>query len=137
GDGDRFLQAVAAPAPRLALAVGSYLQGNQVRALGERWTGSAWSAVPAASPGAFYNSLQAIAATSKTNAWAVGAKNPAQGSAFRTLAEHWNGTSWAAVTSPSPGSNDDWLFGLTALPHGGGFWAVGTAGDRTLIERHC
>ena len=94
--------------------------------------------MPVASPGHDYNSLQAVAATSTTSAWAVGSQRSApHGVPFRTLAEHWNGTSWTTITSPSPGSGDDWLFGLAAVPHGGGFWAVGQAGPGTLIEHHC
>jgi len=41
------------------------------------------------------------------------------------------------LTRPSPGAGDDWLFGITRVPGGGGFWAVGTAGGRTLTEFHC
>jgi hypothetical protein len=136
GDGDRFLQGVAAPTGRYALAVGNYLAGNQTRALAERWTGSGWSLVPAASPAADYNGLQAVAAASTSNAWAVGTRRADQGSAFRTLAEHWNGTAWTTVPSPSPGTGDDWLYGAAAVP-GGGFWAVGTAGGNTLTEFRC
>jgi hypothetical protein len=137
GDGDRFLQAVAAPAARYALAVGSYLKGNQTRALAERWTGNGWSLVPAASPAADYNSLQAVAATGTKSAWAVGTRRTSIGKPFRTLAEHWDGTRWTAVPSPSVGLGDNWLFGVTAVPNGGGFWAVGTDGNNTLTEFHC
>jgi hypothetical protein len=137
GDGDRFLQAVATPAARYALAVGSDLAGNQTRALAERWTGSGWSAVPAASPAADYNGLQSVAATSTSSAWAVGTRRATPGSAFRTLTEHWNGRSWTTVASPSPGTGDDWLFGVGAVPGGRGFWAVGTTGSATLTEFHC
>src|SRR5258707_808966 len=137
GDGDRFLQAVTAPRARYALAVGSYLKGNQTRALAERWTGSGWSLVPAASPGADYNSLQAAAATGTRNAWAVGSRRTSLGTAFRTLTEHWNGTSWTAMASPSIGPGDNWLYGVAAVPNGGGFWAVGTDGNDTLTEFHC
>lgn len=138
GDGDRFLQSVTAPAARYALAVGSYLNGNQTRALAERWTGSGWSVVPAASPAADYNALRAVAATSTNNAWAVGARRRTpQVTPFRTLTEHWNGSSWTAVASPSPGTGDAWLFGITAVPGGGGFWAVGSAGHAALTEFHC
>ena len=136
GDGDRFLQAVATPAARYALAVGSDLAGSQTRALAERWTGSGWSVVPAASPAADYNGLQSVAAKSTTSAWAVGTRRATPGSALRTLTERWNGSSWATVASPSPGSGDDWLFGVTAVP-GGGFWAVGTTGSATLTEFRC
>ena len=136
GDGDRFLQSVAAPAARYALAVGSDLAGNQTRALAERWTGSGWSVVPAASPAADYNGLQSVAAAGTRNAWAVGTRRATPGSAFRTLTEHWNGSSWTTAASPSPGRGDDWLFGVTAVP-GGGFWAVGTTGSATLTEFRC
>ena len=137
GQGDRFLQAVAAPSARYALAVGSDLRGSQTQTLAERWRGSAWSLVPSPSPGADYNSLQGITAPASSDAWAVGARRSALGQPFRTLAEHWNGTSWKLAPTPSPGSGDDWLFGIGTVPRGGGFWAVGTAGAGTLTEFHC
>jgi hypothetical protein len=77
-----------------------------------------------------------VAAASTSDAWAVGTRRADQGSAFRTLAEHWNGTAWTTVPSPSPGTGDDWLYGAAAVP-GGGFWAVGTAGGNTLTEFRC
>jgi hypothetical protein len=61
----------------------------------------------------------------------------ALGQRFQTLAEHWNGTSWTVAASPSPGRGDDWLFGISAIPNGGGFWAVGRAGPASLTEYHC
>jgi hypothetical protein len=137
GQGDRFLQAVAAPSPRFALAVGSDLNGSQTQTLSERWTGSAWSLVRSPSPAADFNSLQAVAALSARNAWAVGARRTDLGASFSTLAEHWNGSTWTVTRSPSPGRGDDWLFGASAVPRGGGFWAVGAAGASTLIEFRC
>ena len=136
GGGDRFLFGVAVPGARYALAVGSDLSGNQTRAMAQRWTGSGWSVVPSASPGADYNALQAVAAASTTYAWAVGARRATLGSSFRTLTERWNGKAWTVTTSPSPGTGDDTLFGVTRVP-GGGFWAVGSAGNKTLTEFHC
>ena len=136
GQGDRFLQAVAAPSGRVALAVGSDLFGNQTRALAEKWNGTAWSVVPAASPGGDYNSLQAIAARNASQAWAVGSRRANPGAKFTTLIERWDGHAWTSAPAPSPGAGDDWLFGATAVPKSG-FWAVGFAGPRTLIERYC
>ncbi len=136
GDGDRFLLGVAMPAARYGLAVGSDLSGNQTRALAERWTGTGWTLVPAASPAAGYNALQAVAAAGIKDAWAVGTRRATPGAAFRTLAEHWNGSAWTAAASPSPGSGDDMLFGVAKVP-GGGYRAVGTAGDTTLTEFRC
>jgi hypothetical protein len=136
GQGDRFLQAVAAPSARVALAVGSDLSGNQTRALAEKWTGTTWSTVPAASPGGDFNSLQAIAARNASQAWSVGASRANQGARFTTLIEHWNGHAWTQAPAPSPGAGDDWLFGAASVPKSG-FWAVGSAGSRTLVERFC
>jgi len=93
--------------------------------------------VTSPSPGQDYNSLQAVAARGTTSAWAVGAQRATPGAAFRTLAEHWNGTSWTVAASPSPGQGDDWLFGLSAVPGGTGFWAVGSAGQAALTEYRC
>lgn len=124
------------PAARYGLAVGSDLSGNQTRALAGRWTGTGWTLVPAASPAAGYNALQAVAAAGIKDAWAVGTRRATPGAAFRTLAEHWNGSAWTAAASPSPGSGDDMLFGVAKVP-GGGYWAVGTAGDTTLTEFRC
>jgi hypothetical protein len=136
GQGDRFLQAVAAPSARFALAVGSDLFGNRTRALAENWNGTSWSLVPAASPGGDFNSLQAVAARNSSQAWAAGARRANQGARFTTLIEHWDGRAWTLASAPSPGTGDDWLFGLAAVP-GSGFWAVGNAGPRTLVERFC
>jgi len=138
GAGDRFLQAVATPATKYALAVGSNLNGAGTRtlALAELWTGSAWTRVRAASPGSDYNSLQAVAARSSSDAWAVGTRRATPGGPFRTLAEHWNGTAFTVASSPSPGLGDDWLYGVAAVPHGG-LWAVGNAGNATLTEFRC
>jgi hypothetical protein len=135
GDGDRFLFGVTASL-RVVLAVGSYLAGQQTRALGEQWNGARWVQVPAASTGADYNSLQAVAAKSALNAWAVGTSRASRGGRFRALAERWTGAKWVAGLTPDPGAGDDSLNGVTAIA-GGGYWAVGSAGSRTLIERYC
>lgn len=136
GQGDRFLQGVAAPSAGTALAVGSDLNGSQTQTLAERWQGGTWSIVGSPSPGGDYNSLQSVAAAGTGSAWAVGTRRSAQGKPFRTLAEHWNGRTWTLARSPSPGSGDDWLYGVAKVP-GGGWWAVGTAGGATLAETHC
>lgn len=137
GDGDRFLEAVSAPASGFALTVGSYLTGQQTATLAERWTGSAWSVVPSGSPSQDVNFLQAVVAASQANGWAVGASRHDPGAKFRTLAEHWNGSAFVQAPIPSPGRGDDEMFGLAAVPHGGGFWAVGSAGNSTLTEFRC
>jgi hypothetical protein len=61
-------------------------------------------------------------------------------SATKMLLEHWNGTSWAIVTTPDPtGAVDSNLSGVTCASNTS-CKAVGTyhvkASDRTLIESY-
>ena len=139
GDGARFLRAVAAPSARQAFAVGSYEQrrGAGTQDLAERLVRSRWLRAATPHPGRRFNSLQAVVARGATLAWAVGSTRSGEPGRFRTLAERWNGARWRAAETPSPGSGTDALAGLAAVPHRGGFWAVGNAARRTLIEFHC
>jgi hypothetical protein len=52
----------------------------------------------------------------------------------RTLVQHWNGTTWDVVPSPSPSASQDELLGVAMLSSSYA-WAVGYQGDKTLIER--
>jgi hypothetical protein len=77
--------------------------------------------------------LAGVAATSASNAWAVGDVS-APGS-NKTLILRWNGSSWAQVPSPSPGRHSS-LDGVTAISASNA-WAVGVTSlpglARTLI----
>jgi len=60
------------------------------------------------------------------------------GGDHQALIEHGVGANWLITPSPSPGSGDSGIAGITAIP-GGGLWAVGIGGGknpRTLIEFH-
>ena len=126
-----------------AWAVGDYVTGaGDLRTLIERWNGTGWKQQPSPSPAAAYNDLFGAAATSATNAWAVGqySNNPASLD-FHTLAEHWNGTAWTLVPSPSPGGRTgNSLLHAVAATSASDAWAVGgyTNGSgtdsRTLAE---
>ena len=70
--------------------------------------------------------LTSVAATSATNAWAVG--NYYNGHLHVTLTEHWNGTAWKRVPSPNPSSAANLLSGVAAVSATGA-WAVGNYGD--------
>ncbi|MHB1433313.1 MAG: hypothetical protein ACYCVZ_14480 [Streptosporangiaceae bacterium] len=86
-----------------AWAVGTYEALGWQQALIEHWDGTAWTIVPSPDPGGpgANNFLYAVAATSPSNAWAVGSYR--KSGAWHTLIEHWNGTAWAVTPSPSPG----------------------------------
>ena len=69
------------------------------------WNGSRWTVAAVPEPSQSSGMLQAVTALSPTNAWAVGEASGA-GSAIggSTLTEHWNGTAWSVVPSPTPGA---------------------------------
>jgi len=74
------------------------------------------------------------------SAWAAGWYiNPASGN-HGTLVEHGAGGQWSLAASPDPGTGDNGLAAITAIP-GGGLWAVGVTAASgafsTLIEHHC
>ncbi|MFL5691167.1 MAG: hypothetical protein ACJ795_05115 [Ktedonobacteraceae bacterium] len=84
-------------------------------------------------PGSSNNHLSAVAAVSKSSVWAVGNGKTSSG---QTLIEHWNGSSWSVVKSPSPGSGGD-LRDVTSVS-ASNVWAVGyssiNSSVQTLVE---
>ena len=60
--------------------------------------------IPSPSPTIGGNTLNAVAAVSAKEAWAVGFQNENQLNGARTLTEHWDGAHWTSVPSPNPGS---------------------------------
>lgn len=89
-----------------------------------------WSIVPSPNPFTGYNYLNAVAALSANDAWAVGYGANQNGSAA-PFSEQWNGTSWQVVPSPTGGGQ---LYGIAALA-ANNIWAVGTTGNATSIEQ--
>jgi hypothetical protein len=76
-----------------------------------------------------------VAATSTSNAWAVGFYFTSTGRQ-KTIVDHWNGTAWRRVTSPNR-SGDNNLVGVgVAVTSSTNAWAVGASLSvrRTLIE---
>ena len=78
--------------------------------------------------------LLGVAATSATNAWAVGGYGSV--SSAKTLIVRWNGTAWTRVPSPTPAGGGE-LSGVAATSASSA-WAVGctscfTSSPKTLI----
>ena len=85
-----------------------------------------WQVVPSPGPGSS-SALAAVAATSSTDAWAVGSwLNPASATTV-ALIEHWDGSAWSTVPSPAvPGAPSlVSLAGVAALSPTNA-WAVGS-----------
>jgi len=128
------LSHVACASTTNCIAVGSYQDANLVsRTLTERWNGTKWTVVASPNPaGAKSSSLSGIACPAASSCYAVGTYT-AQNKQQRTLAERWNGTKWAIVSSPSPSGHPALL--SVACRSASTCTAVGTAGKSTLIER--
>ncbi|MEO8972853.1 MAG: hypothetical protein ABI406_14790 [Ktedonobacteraceae bacterium] len=96
--------------------------------VGSASASTGWSVVPSVNP-AGDDILTGVAATSISDAWAVGGANLAV--TPQTLIEHWNGSVWSVVTSPSPGpSTLIKLTGVAALTSSNA-WAVGYYQDNS------
>lgn len=143
GSGWNVLDGVAALAPNNVWAVGYYTaQFNSTRpalTLIEHWDGTSWKVVPSPNvgPNSQYqsNQLYGITAISANDIWAYGSYFASDGSEQQsTLVEHWNGTSWTIVPSPSPVNSTfraDILFGGTVITKGD-LWLVGNEFGSTL-----
>src|SRR5688500_9170418 len=124
-----FIEDLAAISPNDIWAVGHHWNfTGRVATVIMHWDGSAWTRVPSPNreivPGSprssFLHSVEAISANS---VWAVG-EYLVGGNSF-PLIEHWNGTNWTIVPSPShPTTGDGRLYGISANS-GNDIWAVG------------
>jgi hypothetical protein len=94
----------------------------------EHWDGSQWSIVKSPLPG-YAAGLNSIAVVSASNIWAVGnyESEPGEPGPTSTLIEHWNGSTWSVVNSPSPGSYGNDLAAAVQVPATSSIWAVGFA----------
>lgn len=97
------------------------------RTLIQHFDGSLWSIVPSPNPPAdTISKLHAVSAASTNDVWAVGSSHNG-GPPARTIIEHWDGTLWSIVPSPSPDSQLNELHGIAALS-ANNVWAVGYRG---------
>jgi hypothetical protein len=110
------------------------------RTLMAHWDGSRWSTVSTPSPGGKDESLlDGLSALSVDDAWAVGNYNAGH---YRsdTLVEHWDGSTWTQVPSPSPGRRFGSSLTSVDAVSASDVWAVGASGgpgddeSDTLIE---
>jgi hypothetical protein len=122
--------ALAVPLASLALLITPALAGAGL-AQANAASCSSWTTGPPPSPGSFDNQLHGVAALSSCNVWAVGDYSNGGIGQRLTLAEHWNGTSWKVVRTPSPGHINQ-LKAVSAFSSRN-IWAVGHADGSTLI----
>jgi hypothetical protein len=132
------LNAISASGPDNVWIVGTYMV--QVSSTNLRYetyslhfNGTSWSIAPmplvSGSDSALVYVINSIVANSPTDVWAVGGSGdniPGQGgTTSNTLTEHWNGTAWTVVPSPTTGTFDN-LNGVTTSNAANDVWAVGS-----------
>jgi hypothetical protein len=124
------LGAISANGPADVWIVGTFLDSatHQNETFSEHFNGTAWSVVPmplvsSSNINAFYL-FNGIQANSPADVWAVGESSVVDSTTSSNLIEHWNGTAWSIVPSPSPGTGDS-LTGVTTSNAANDVWAVG------------
>lgn len=114
-----YLSAISADSPDDVWAVGGYFsQGSSLfRPYALHFNGTTWSVATLPQVSGATSATQyefgSVVANSPTDVWAVGQSYQSEvsfptssNSTSSTLIEHWNGTAWSVVSSPSPGSHD-------------------------------
>ena len=121
--GLNVLYAVAANTANDVWAAGSFTNtGEFAQTLVIHWDGTSWSVIPSANVPGDNNELYGVVALGPDNVWAVGYHgNAAFG--FLTLIEHWNGSTWSIVSSPSPFSDD--ILRAVSATGATDIWSVG------------
>jgi Tol biopolymer transport system component len=136
------LLAVSALSPTDAWAVGVWGEESSDTLI-EHWDGSKWTVVSSPQLPLWSGEFDGVAAVSANDVWAVGATGGDPASFYahpNTLVEHWDGSSWSVVPSPSPPPDTDNTYGtyLRAVSASGpnDIWAVGGVGStlQPLIE---
>jgi hypothetical protein len=129
------LRSVVALSPIDAWAVGwtGATLGPGSKPLIEHWDGATWTQVPSPNPVGTQDSLNAVSFDSPSDGWATGTYQNAAGLSVG-LTQHWNGTSWTAVTSPAISGGADFLaVGATSPTNA---WATGLTRPQTC-EPQC
>jgi hypothetical protein len=119
------LNGVAGTSASDVWAAGYYVTStNTTQTLILHWDGTAWDQVSSPSPARLTNYLYGVAATSASNAWAVGQYHNNTTGVDDTLVLRWNGTGWTQASSANAGSQGNILSGVTATSASNA-WAAG------------
>jgi hypothetical protein len=127
--GETHFNGVSALSPSDVWAAGWYGPpfSGPIKTLAERFDGSSWSVLKTQNgSGDAADYFEGALALSDTDVWAVGAKQTASRSNPRTLAEHWNGRTWAVVATDNLTHYGNVLSGVAGSGRDD-IWAVGQA----------
>ncbi len=127
GGGESRFDAVTAPSPESAWAVGSYFSGHEAGPFGpviERWDGARWRVVTGVVKAR--SELSAAASTAPGDVWIGGSRG------HHALISHWDGHAWRAAALPPVGGSS-MVSDIAALGRDD-VWAVGSS-ERDLRAR--
>ncbi len=91
-------------------------------------------ALPAGVARGSSSDLSAVVALSRSDVWAVGGYTERRAGGARFLAEHWDGTKWSIINSPTPPGYDGSgsVFQAVDSVSDDDIWAVGTSASWNL-----
>ena len=97
----------------------------------EHWDGMSWTIVNSPSPSTVQNQLFSITCNSSADCWTVGTfRTGSNNRTTQTLIEHWDGSAWSVVSSPTTGYK---LTSVTCTTSSD-CWAVGYAGGGSAFQ---
>jgi hypothetical protein len=99
-------------------------QGYQ-KTLVEHWDGSAWTVVPSPNGSTTTSQLLGVDAVSANDIWAVGDTSAPAPTYVQSLIEHWDGSSWSIIPSPSVSGGSWNALTSVAVVSANDVWAVG------------
>ena len=128
---------VAASSSSDVLAVGGYNPGEPPTALltrpyAEHWNGHGWTATTVRLASVYSGQtaqLNGVAEAAAGDGWAVGTVSDPSSLASKTLAYHWNGSTWQRVPAPNPaGPSQGNELAAVAARASNDVWAAGGDG---------
>jgi hypothetical protein len=115
---NNYMNAVSAVGSSNVWAAGytiSTTGSGDARALVERWNGTSWSIVTALNVSNANTFVTDIAALSASDVWLVGYYVSLSDSVYHTFTEHWDGSTWAIISSPNMGPQFNKFKSVSAL----------------------
>lgn len=122
---DGFLYGITCTATDDCWAVGEVSDSLGAETLIEHYDGSAWTIVSSPNSANEQNYLYGVACSSASDCWAVGYDYTQDAQPYRTLIEHYDGTSWSIVSSPNASSTQGNFFQAVTCAKQNDCWAVG------------
>jgi hypothetical protein len=110
-----FLGGVTCTSATACLTVGAHETPTVfLVTLAEQWNGTSWKVTPSPNPHGFgVATFGDVSCPAATACMGVGSWTDPTGESSFNLAEAWNGTSWTILKTPSPGSTNNQLNGVS------------------------